>query len=77
MPLQVCFMWAGVDPGSPLQVFNAVVNVLFAVDIILNFFIPFRMPETGYLVKSTLIEPMSSSNPNPNPNPPGTLSSRT
>lgn len=41
-------MWAGVDPGSPLQVFNAVVNVLFAVDIILNFFIPFRMPETGY-----------------------------
>ena len=57
-------MWAGVEPGSPLQVLNAVVNVLFAVDIILNFFIPFRMPETGYLVKSTLIEPMSSSNPN-------------
>jgi hypothetical protein len=47
-------MWAGVEPGSPLQVLNAVVNVLFGVDIVLNFFVPYRMPETGYLVKSTL-----------------------
>ena len=53
MPLQVCFMWAGVEPGSPLQVLNAVVNVLFGVDIVLNFFVPYRLPETGYLVKST------------------------
>ena len=41
-PYEVCMMWDTKLFGSPLYVINWIVNALFIVDMVMNFFIPYR-----------------------------------
>ena len=53
-PYEVCMIWDHSVINSPLFVVNWLVNALFIVDMVMNFFIPYRESyrNGGHLVKS-------------------------